>query len=125
MAQSSLTARIKSFGHAFAGIGFALRTQANFRLQTIAAATTIVLALMLQISAEDWRWVVFAIALVLVAEAVNTAIEHVCNVVQPELHASVKAAKDVAAGAVLMAAIAAFVLGVMIFLPYVLAYLPS
>ncbi len=53
------------------------------------------------------------------SELVNTAFEHLCDVVQPELHASVKAAKDVAAGAVLVASIGAAVIGVLVFWPYV------
>jgi diacylglycerol kinase (ATP) len=62
---------------------------------------------------------VLAIAIVLIAEAINTAFEHLCDVVQPELNASVKAAKDVAAGAVLISSIAAAIIGIMVFWPYV------
>jgi diacylglycerol kinase (ATP) len=115
----SLQDRIKSFGYAFSGIGFALRTQANFRIQLAAAAACVALGVAWKVSAEDWRWLVLAIALVLIAEAINTAFEHLCDVVQPEPHASVKAAKDVAAGAVLMASIAAAVIGGLVFWPYV------
>ena len=61
---------------------------------------------------------ILAIALVWVAEIVNTAFEHLCDVVQPDLHVSVKSAKDVAAGAVLVAAMAAAVIGGLVFLPY-------
>jgi diacylglycerol kinase (ATP) len=67
---------------------------------------------------QDWRWIIVAIALVWVAEIVNTAFEHLCDVVQPDFHVSVKAAKDVAAGAVLIAALAAAAIGVLVFLPY-------
>ncbi len=77
------------------------------------------LGLLWRVSADDWRWLVLAIAIVLAAELVNTAFEHLCDVVQPELHASVKAAKDVAAGAVLVASIGAAVIGVLVFWPYV------
>jgi diacylglycerol kinase (ATP) len=115
----SLRDRIKSFGHAFAGIGFALKTQANFRIQVMAAMTCVILGVTWRVSAEDWRWLVLAIAIVLIAEAINTALEHLCDVVQPEPHASVRAAKDVAAGAVLMASIAAAIIGVLVFWPYV------
>ena len=72
----------------------------------------------LGIAPDDWRWIVLAIAFVWVAEIVNTAFEHLCNVVQPDFHVSVKAAKDVAAGAVLVAAMAAAVIGGLVFLPY-------
>ncbi len=76
------------------------------------------LGVLWRVSADDWRWLVVAITLVLVAELLNTAFEHLCDVVQPELHASVKAAKDVAAGAVLVASIGAAVIGALIFWPY-------
>ena len=71
------------------------------------------------VSAEDWRWLAVAIVIVLAAELVNTAFEHLCDVVQPELHASVKAAKDVAAGAVLVVSIGAAIIGVLVFQPYI------
>lgn len=110
--------RIRSFGYAFAGLGFALRTQHNFRIQLVAAIACIMLGVLWRVSVDDWRWLVVAIVLVLVAELLNTAFEHLCDVVQPELHASVKAAKDVAAGAVLVASIGAAVIGTLVFWPY-------
>lgn len=115
----SVSERLKSVGYALQGLGFALRTQHNFRIQLVAAMACVGLGLLWRISAEDWRWAILAIAMVLTAELINTAFEHLCDVVQPELHASVKAAKDVAAGAVLIASIAAAAIGAMIFWPYV------
>jgi len=112
--------RIKSFGYALQGLGFALATQMNFRVHLFAALAVIGLGLFLGVSGEDWRWLIVAIALVLAAELMNTAFEHLCNIVQPELHASVKAAKDVAAGAVLVTAIAAAIIGALVFWPYVI-----
>lgn len=117
----SLNDRIKSVGYALQGLRFALATQANFRIQVVAALACIGLGLLWRISADDWRWAILAIALVLTAELVNTAFEHLCDVVQPELHASVRAAKDVAAGAVLVTSIAAAVIGVLVFWPYLAA----
>ena len=115
----SLADRVKSFRFALRGLGFMLRTQHNAWIHLAATVVAIVAGAALQIAAEDWRWVVLAVALVWATEALNTAVEHVCNVVQPELHASVKAAKDVAAGAVLVAAVGAAIIGVMVFWPYV------
>lgn len=57
--------------------------------------------------------------MVWIAEALNTAFEHLCDVVSPEFHASVKLSKDIAAGGVLICAVGAMILGVMIFVPYV------
>jgi diacylglycerol kinase (ATP) len=115
----SLAKRINSFGYALSGLGFVLRTQHNAWIHLAATLVVVAAGIVLQITAEDWRWVVLAIALVWVAEALNTAVEHVCNVVQPEFHASVKAAKDVAAGAVLAAATGAAIIGILVFWPHV------
>ncbi len=114
----TLRSRILSFRYALQGLRFALVTQHNFRIHLVAALAAIGLGLFWQISASDWRWLVVAIALVLAAELINTSFEHLCDVVQPELHASVKTAKDVAAGAVLTVSIAAAMIGVMVFWPY-------
>ena len=115
----SFSRRLASVRHALQGLRFTLVTQHNFRIQLVAAIATVGLGLLWRVSADDWRWLVLAIAIVLAAELVNTAFEHLCDVVQPELHASVKAAKDVAAGAVLVASIGAAVIGVLVFWPYV------
>ena len=116
----SVAARLKSFRYAFAGFAFMLRTQHNAWLHLLATIAVIALGLALRVSADDWRWLVAAIALVWVAETVNTAFEHLCDVVQPEFHASVQRAKDIAAAAVLVCAIAATILGALTFAPYVL-----
>jgi diacylglycerol kinase (ATP) len=114
----SFADRVKSFGYALNGLGFMLRTQHNAWIHFVATAAVVGAGVWLQIAAEDWRWIVLAIALVWVAELVNTAFEHLCNVVQPEFHVSVKTAKDIAAGAVLVAAIASAIIGFLVFLPY-------
>lgn len=115
----SLSDRVKSFGYALRGLGFMLRTQHNAWIHLAATVVVVAAGIALRITAEDWRWMVLAIALVWVAEIVNTAFEHLCDVVQPEFHVSVKTAKDVAAGAVLVAALGAAIIGVMVFWPYV------
>lgn len=115
----SLRERVGSFGYALRGLGFMLRTQHNAWIHLAATAVVVASGLALRIAAADWRCIVPAIALVWVAEIVNTAFEHLCDVVQPEFHVSVKTAKDVAGGAVLVAAIAAAIIGAMVFWPYV------
>lgn len=119
----SIRARLKSFQHAFAGIAFMLRTQHNAWAHLIATIVVVAAGFAFNISAEDWRWLVVAIVLVWVAETVNTAFEHLCDVVQPEFSTSVQRAKDIAAGAVLVCAIGAVILGVQIFTPYIAAAL--
>ena len=83
-------------------------------------ATLIVLAaaLLFRISAADWCWIILAISIVWTAEALNTAFEFLADAASPEFHPLVRDAKDVAAGAVLLTAIAASIIGVIIFWPY-------
>lgn len=119
-ARFTIAARLKSFRYALAGIGFMLRTQHNAWLHLAATAAVLTAGVALKVSAEDWRWLIAAIVLVWVAEAMNTAFEHLCDVVSPEFHVSVQRSKDVAAGAVLICSIGAAVLGVLTLAPYVL-----
>lgn len=119
----SIAARLKSFAHAFAGFAFMLRTQHNAWLHLVATIGVIAAGLALQVSANDWRWLIAAIALVWLAEAINTAFEHLCDVVSPEFHPSVRRAKDIAAAAVLVSAIAAALIGAITFMPYAVRHL--
>jgi diacylglycerol kinase (ATP) len=121
----SVLERLKSFRFAFEGLAFMLRTQHNAWLHLVATIAVIVAGAFLQVSAADWRWLIAAIALVWLAEAMNTAFEYLCDVVQPEFHVSVKRAKDIAAGAVLICSIGAALLGLITLAPHVLRYLPS
>ena len=110
--------RLRSVRYAVAGIAYMLRTQHNAWLHAAASAAVLVVGLALGVSAADWRWLIAAMALVWIAEAMNTAFEHLCDVVSPEFHASVQKSKDVAAGAVLLAAIAAAAIGASVLVPY-------
>ncbi|MEQ1709107.1 MAG: diacylglycerol kinase family protein [Terricaulis sp.] len=118
----SIAARLKSFSYAFAGFAFMLRSQHNAWLHFIATILVVAAGLLFQVSADDWRWLIAAIALVWLAETMNTAFEHLCDVVSPEFHPSVKRAKDIAAAAVLVCAIAAACIGAMTLAPYVARY---
>ena len=104
-----------SFNYAIQGIVYALRTQRNMRLHALAAATVLIAALFFRISALELVAVVFAIGLVLVAELVNTAIEATIDVTTERIDPLAKTAKDVAAGAVLVASIIAVVVGFVVF----------
>ena len=119
----SLAARVRSFGHAFRGVGRLLATQHNARIH--AAATVVVLGLgtLLGLGRSEWVALLVAIAMVWVAEAFNTAIEHLCDRVSPEYDPLVGHAKDVAAGGVLIAAGAAVLIGILVLAPPLLAWL--
>ena len=115
----SIAARLKSFSFAFEGFAFMLRTQHNAWAHLVATIAVVVLGFALQVSADAWRWLIASMALVWVAEAMNTAFEHLCDVVSPQFHESVKRAKDIAAAAVLVCVIAAALLGAITLAPYV------
>jgi diacylglycerol kinase (ATP) len=104
-----------SFNYAIQGIVYALRTQRNMRLHAFAAATVLIAALLFRISALELVAVVFAIGLVLVTELVNTAVEAAIDVATERIDPLAKTAKDVAAGAVLVASIIAVVVGFVVF----------
>jgi diacylglycerol kinase len=112
---------IRSFGHAFAGIGHGLRTQANLRIHLAAAVCVVIAGLALQISTAEWAVLVVTIMIVMSAELFNTAIEAAVDRVSDEPHPLAKIAKDTAAGAVLIGAIGSVIVGLLIFGPRLLA----
>jgi diacylglycerol kinase (ATP) len=111
---------VRSFGYAFRGIATMLRRQANARLHAGATILVIGLGSLLGLSGSEWCAVVLAIGLVWTAEGVNTALEALTDLVSPEQHPLAGRAKDVAAGAVLCAAISAAVIGLIVFLPHLI-----
>jgi diacylglycerol kinase (ATP) len=115
----TIRARLRGIRYAVSGLGFMLRTQHNAWLHLAATIGVCAAGLALGISAHDWLWVIIAIVTVWVAEAMNTAFEHLCDVVSPQFHESVQRSKDIAAGAVLICAAGAVVIGAIVFLPYV------
>jgi diacylglycerol kinase (ATP) len=116
----SIKARLRSFGFAFEGISAFFRTQHNALVHACATVVVIPFAAYYNISAAKWMALLIAIALVWMAELLNTAIEKVCDLVSPQKSAEVKFIKDVAAAAVLVASILAFLIGLLIFIPQIL-----
>jgi diacylglycerol kinase (ATP) len=114
------TGRVRSVRHAITGILRMVRCQHNAWIH--AAATVVVLgaAFVLRISAGDWCWIILAISIVWTAEALNTAFEFLADAASPAFHPLIRDAKDVAAGAVLLTAVAAAVIGGIVFWPYLL-----
>ncbi len=111
---------LRSFGFAAEGIKFCFK-QTNFRVQVLCFVIAICLSAVLQISTVEIVLILFAGVLVLVVEMVNTAIEYLCNLYTNEFNQHIKIIKDVAAGAVLVASIIAFLTGCFIFLPKIIA----
>lgn len=111
----------RSFGHAWAGIGHGLRTQTNLRLHVAAAGCVVIAGLLLRVSPIEWAILVVTIMIVVSAELFNTSIEALVDRVGSEPHPLSKIAKDTAAGAVLIGAIGAVIVGLLIFGPRLLA----
>jgi diacylglycerol kinase (ATP) len=110
--------RLKSFKYAFEGIQYVALTQRNFQVHVIVALSVTFLGLWLRVSKIDWLFIILSVALVWTLEIINTAIEVLVDFVSPEFHPIAGKIKDIAAGAVLISAIAAAVLGSIIFIPY-------
>ncbi|KOS01265.1 MULTISPECIES: diacylglycerol kinase family protein [Paenibacillus] len=104
-----------TFRYAAEGVMYALRTQVNMRIHVAVALLVIVAGLTLHISRLDWLFVCVAIAIVIVAELFNTAVEATVDLISPDIHPLAKAAKDTAAGAVLLAAVFAVIIGIFVF----------
>jgi diacylglycerol kinase len=108
---------LRSFYFAFAGLAHLFRTQRNARIHAVVGAAACGLAFYLHISRAEWAVLVFTIALVLILEGLNTAIEAAIDLASPNIHPLAKAAKDLAAGMVLIGAIASVAVGGLILGP--------
>ncbi len=108
---------LRSFGFALEGVSYLIRTQRSAQIEVVIGLAVVVLAARLGITALEWAVLVLAIALVLSLEALNTAIELAVTLASPQRHPLAKAAKDVAAGMVLIAAVAAVIVGVVVLGP--------
>src|SRR5438874_2174012 len=112
------TGRIRSFRYAIAGVIRMVRCQHNAWIHAIATGTVIAAGFFFRLSSSEWCWVVLAISIVWTAEALNTAFEFLADAASPNFHPVVRDAKDVAAGAVLITALASAVIGAIIFWPH-------
>jgi diacylglycerol kinase (ATP) len=113
-----IKARLDSFHYAFAGLWTMLKSQHNAWIHAAATVLVVALGIWCGLSRGEWCWIILAIMAVWTAEALNTAFEFLADAASPGYHPLVKKAKDVAAGAVLVAAIGAAVIGLIIFLPH-------
>jgi len=112
-----ILSRLAAFSHAFRGWGYVLKTQHNAWIHTIVTIIVFVLGLWLKLPARDWAIIILTVAMVFMAEFLNTAIEAVVDLASPVHHPLAKVGKDVGAGAVLVAALAAVLIGLLILGP--------
>ena len=119
------SSRIASFRYAFNGWWYVLKTQRNAWIHALATLAAILLSVWLQISRIEWALIFFAIALVWMAEFLNTALEAVVDLASPEDNPLAKVGKDVGAAAVLIAAVGAALIGLLVLGPPLWAQLGS
>jgi diacylglycerol kinase (ATP) len=112
-----LNSRAASFRYAFSGWWFVIRTQRNAWIHAVASVTVLLVASFLQLPIRDWAVLILTIAMVWTAEILNTAIEAVVDLSTPNHHPLARVGKDVGAAAVLIAAIAAVIIGLLIIGP--------
>ncbi|OEK08295.1 diacylglycerol kinase [Flavivirga aquatica] len=115
--ESFLVNRLKSVGYAFKGAVLLLKTESSIKIQFVIALLVTGTGFFFNISSNEWIIQMLAIGLVMSIEGVNTAIEEVANFIHPERHNKIGLIKDIAAGAVFIAAVFATIIGLIIYIP--------
>jgi diacylglycerol kinase len=113
----------KAFTHAFHGMADFIRHDRNGKIHLVIGAIVVMAGFFFNVSVGEWGILLLCMALVLCLEMINHALENICDVVHESTHPLIKTAKDVAAGAVLLSAIISVIIGILIFLPKILASL--
>ncbi len=113
---------ISSFKYAMQGILRAFKTERNLKIHASMMMIVVILGVIFKIAVWEWITCIILFALVIGAELLNTSIEEMVNLLSPEIRVHAKYAKDIAAGAVLIFAIASAIVGAIIFIPKILVY---
>jgi diacylglycerol kinase len=119
----SFSKRLASFKYAFQGLVILCRTQPNFLIHLAVALIAVLAAFWLSFDRTEWLLLILTITIVLAAEAFNSALEFLTDLVSPEYHPLAKKAKDVAAASVLLTAIGAVVVGILLYAPKLLVHI--
>ena len=117
----SLKSRFGSFKFAFDGLLFLIKNEHNSRIHLLAAIAVIILGIIVKLNQIEWSLMVIVIGLVFLVELLNSSIETLADLINPEWNELIKRAKDYGAAAVLISAIIAMIAGVLIFIPKLLA----
>ncbi|WP_425075718.1 diacylglycerol kinase [Psychroserpens sp. S379A] len=115
--ESFLVNRLKSVGYAFKGAMYLLKTEASIKIQVCIAIIVTVAGFYFDISKTEWLIQITCIGLVMSLEGMNTAVEYIADFIHPDRHATIGKIKDIAAGAVFIAATCATIVGLIIYLP--------
>lgn len=111
------------FTYAWNGLVELWKTEKNFKIHSIACIIVIIISFLLQLSAFEWAIIFLTIGTVFIMETFNTVVERMIDYIKPDIHPTAKYIKDVAAGGVLIAAIISVIVGILIFLPKIIALL--
>lgn len=122
MAHFNLRIFFRSFRYATKGLRYALRHEQSFRVQATFALLAVLLMVILRVTKTEAVMLIIVISSVLVLELLNTVLEKFIDVLKPRVHYFIEIMKDLMAAAVLVAAIAAFLVGLLIFLPHLKNY---
>lgn len=113
-----VTGRIRAGGYALKGALLLIRSEASIQVQFTIAVIVTIAGFYFDITASEWMFQILAIGLIMTAEGLNTAVEKIADFVHPDYHSKIGFIKDVAAGAVFIAAVTAVIVGFVIYLPY-------
>jgi diacylglycerol kinase len=116
---------IRSFGHAVRGLLHCIQKEKNFQIQLGCGCIAISAGIFFHLTGMEWCIVLLCITMVLSMEMLNTAIEHICNIIQKEYHPAIGILKDISAGAVLVSACSTLICSGLIFIPKILLFISS
>ena len=116
----SIRQRIRSFGFAFNGLWLLIKEEHNARIHFLAALIAVGAGIYFQLSPNEWIAIVFAIALVFIAEIINSSVEKLADTVTKEKNEGIKKTKDLAAGGVLLSAITSLIIADIIYIPKII-----
>lgn len=119
---SAIKKSLKSFRYAFTGVFMLVKGGNNMMIHLLTAFLVIILSFILQLSYYEWCLIVFCIGFVIAAEGFNTAIEKLVDKISPERNEVAGLVKDISAGAVLIAAITAAIIGIIVFTPKIIHF---
>lgn len=118
--ESFVSGRLKSIRYAFLGAWTLIRTEHSIMVQLGIGILTTITGFVFQINATEWIFQILAIGMVMSMEGLNTAVEKIADFIHPQYHEKIGFIKDIAAGAVFFAAIAAVIVGLIIYIPKIL-----
>lgn len=119
----SVRSQIRSFKFAFNGLKILFAEEHNSRIHFLIAACVVVAGIAFKIAISDWIALVFAIGFVIAVEIFNSVVENIADFIHPGKHDMIKKIKDLSAAGVLVSAVTALIIGLMVFLPYIVKLL--